>query len=119
LKTYNLFVYGTLQNKATLSMVLNRKYTGDYEPATLDGYIRLRSGVYMIFRYPGKQVEGQLVRGLDLDDMERLDRYEGVPNFYRRTVVNVDQMGEKVMAFVYYNGPKIKMSDFSDPLVAC
>ena len=107
-------------------MVLNRKYTGDYEPATLDNFIRLRSGVYMIFQNPGSKVEGQLVRGLSLDDMERLDRYEGVPNFYRRTVVNVKLIGDVpngahplTTAFVYYNGPGIKMSDFSDPLVAC
>lgn len=112
MKRYSLFAYGTLKDRGQLSYVIGRKYTGDFEEATLKDHIRVQPHYYMVFESPGNQVDGLLIRDLDEKEVQMLDRYEGVPNYYRKKVVTVEVGGKKEEALLYYNGPDFQLEDY-------
>ena len=72
----------------------------DYE-LNFDKIARRSTGAANITIVPGKVVWGVLYR-LSEQQMKALDRFEGVPEHYRRSEVNViDTQGNKIAAQVY------------------
>ncbi|MDZ8117982.1 gamma-glutamylcyclotransferase family protein [Pontiella agarivorans] len=75
----NLFTYGTLMWPEVLESVIGRRLTGTR--AVLEGYIRLRvKGQHypVAVRSPEDAVEGTLCTGLFPEELQCLDRFEGV-----------------------------------------
>lgn len=89
------FFYGSLMDADVLSAVAGERIPpARLIPARLPGYERLgmRHGVFpVLVEYPGAEVAGMLVRGIDADVARRLARYEG-PGYIlaRRTVTTAD-----------------------------
>ncbi|GIW65482.1 MAG: hypothetical protein KatS3mg095_0001 [Candidatus Parcubacteria bacterium] len=72
-----------------------------------DGYSSIRKGaVANIVKKEDSIVYGALFKISD-EDEEKLDKYEGYPNFYdKKTVKAKDKEGNEYDAFVYYREPK-------------
>lgn len=77
----DFFFYGSLMDADILSAVAGERIPpGRLIPARLAGYERLsaRYNVFpLIVEYPGAEVAGMLVRGIDAAAARRLVRYEG------------------------------------------
>ncbi|MEX0364795.1 MAG: NUDIX domain-containing protein [Ruegeria sp.] len=77
----DLFFYGTLRHAPLLEVVLGRPASDiDLTPATLADHAVHEVGDQifpMIVHAPGERAEGVLVRGLGLDDIARMEFYEG------------------------------------------
>lgn len=76
----SLFVYGTLMKSAQLDSVLWRHHTSAKIPATLLNFDRVvvkDQWFPAIYPEKGRSVEGLLIEGLDAEDWEKLDQYEG------------------------------------------
>lgn len=105
-----MFFFGTLMDRDVLTAVLGREVAdGDVRPAVLDGW--RRAGVAgrsypMLVRHPAGRVEGLLVDGLDGDDRERLERYEGPE--YRVAALTVRADGGDVPAGVFLCRPEVE-----------
>ena len=84
----HLFVYGTLLHDDTVRRVIGRVPAS--EPATLNGYRRMRmlDRPYPVIRpAPTEQVGGRILTGLNRSQIHQIDRYEGKE--YRRKRVRV------------------------------
>lgn len=86
-----VFAYGTLLDELFVSRLLEHPVSS--EPARLDGY---RVETLPAFDWPvlvhdaASCVEGRVYRGLDREDLRRLDLYEGTAEgLYRRVGVPV------------------------------
>jgi len=86
-----VFVYGTLLDELFVSRLLEHPVSA--QPARLDGY---RVETLPGFDWPvlvhdrSSSVDGLVYRGLDAEDLRRLDLYEGTAEgLYRRVGVQV------------------------------
>lgn len=96
-----VFTYGTLAFAEVMEAVAGRASAS--EPATLDGFVRLRvrGAVYPGVRArAGATVDGVLYRGLDAAALARLDRFEGALYERRRLAVRLAR-GGACEAWVY------------------
>jgi ADP-ribose pyrophosphatase len=102
----NLFFYGTLRHIALLEIVLARAATDiDLSDAMLPGYAvsNVAEGPFpMIKLDPSAQAIGVLVKGLDAEDIARLDFYEGSFEYDLRTVALAD--GQQVDVYMPHAG---------------
>ncbi len=87
------FVYGTLTDRETASKLLDTVTYGG--PAVLDGLHRV-DGQYPTL-LPGGSVEGRM---LQTDQIERLDRYEGVEQGLYSRITVPTQAGDSVDTYV-------------------
>jgi gamma-glutamylcyclotransferase (GGCT)/AIG2-like uncharacterized protein YtfP len=86
----DLFVYGTLMETDLLHRLTGKRFRA--EPARLPGFRRFQSpGCYPYIVVSAEQhVDGLLLRDIDDDTLQTLDRYEAEGDLYfRRTVVAV------------------------------
>ena len=101
----HLFVYGTLLFEKVRNRILHKSYSS--QPATLYDYQRtcIKGAHYPgIIKHDGSFVEGLLLLDIKLDDMKRLDEYEG--EYYHRIQVEVALgTGKKQTAMVYLIKP--------------
>ncbi len=98
---YTLFVYGTLMWQEVLSSVIGR--ICPMEKALLKGFkrCRIKGQIYPgIKKDPDSTVRGQLIRGLNEKDLQRLDRFEG-QEYKRIKVTVINSHGEKEEVFTY------------------
>lgn len=97
-----VFCYGTLRSGYHNHSYLNGcEYLGNY--FTNNDYTLFVSGLpYMVKRKGGGGVEGELYK-IDSDTLKRLDKLEGVPDFYYRDIITVYdfEVGNSVEAYVY------------------
>jgi gamma-glutamylcyclotransferase (GGCT)/AIG2-like uncharacterized protein YtfP len=97
----DVFTYGSLQFPRVLAAVIGR--VPPREPAVLEGFARyrVRGASYPgIVAEPGARTEGTVWRGLDLDALAALDRFEGA--LYERRALPVrTRAGFVVRAHVY------------------
>ncbi|WP_299196306.1 NUDIX domain-containing protein [uncultured Tateyamaria sp.] len=86
----NLFFYGTLQHVPLLERVLGRSADSiDLAPASLRDYIALseQEGHYPVLRQRANaETAGIIVRGLSVEDIARLNYYEGGFDYELRAV---------------------------------
>lgn len=97
----DVFAYGSLEFPVVLGAVIGR--VPAREPATLEGFarFRVRDGTYPgIVAAEGARAEGTLWRGVDLDGLAALDRFEGALYERRRLPVRT-RAGAVVAAHVY------------------
>jgi len=94
-KLNKMFVYGTLVSKGVREAFVSNPQ-------------RVQQAVLHDFRKEGLNVlesKGDRVDGLfflvDNKDLEALDQYEGIPDYYHRMLVTVDVGGKKEEANVY------------------
>ncbi|MEM4189341.1 MAG: gamma-glutamylcyclotransferase family protein [Candidatus Caldarchaeum sp.] len=100
------FAYGSNLDQEGMRRRVGRWY--DLKPALLKGY-RLVFDVYSSSWRGGvanvREDEASAVYGaaylLDEEQLEKLDRYEGVPHLYHRRKVVVEVEGQPVEAFIY------------------
>ncbi len=96
-----LFAYGTLQVPDIMARVTGKRFEGI--PAVLPDYQRSQiSGADYPGIAPSRGVEtpGTLFRGLDKEDLDRLDCFEGTL-YRRRSVVVLIAPGLQVAAWTY------------------
>jgi gamma-glutamylcyclotransferase (GGCT)/AIG2-like uncharacterized protein YtfP len=113
LKSFNLFVYGTLMDPSVFRAVLGKRLVltaGDADgisavharPAVLDGYKKISPDNTYLYAVPDPQgrIRGYVIGPLPAESMKALRKYEG-RNYSRRTV-KVQTAGgeEKAFAFV-------------------
>jgi gamma-glutamylcyclotransferase (GGCT)/AIG2-like uncharacterized protein YtfP len=102
----DVFTYGSLQFPRVLAAVIGR--VPPREPAVLEGFARyrVRGASYPgIVAEPGARTEGTVWRGLDLDALAALDRFEGA--LYERPELRVSVApAESCAAFVYLLRPE-------------
>lgn len=94
-KLNKMFVYGTLVSKSTREHLALR--TENIQQAVLHDF---RKEGLNILKSKGDHVIGLFFLA-DNGDLEAMDRYEGIPDFYHRMVVTVDVEGKKEEANVY------------------
>ena len=107
MKKQALFVYGSLCDKRLRERILQREVHA--EPACLNGY----SAYYLVAEpYPslrrigGAKTPGLLLSGIDAQDLQRLDRYEG--HLYRRKKLGVCVKFSRRRAWVYLLRPRFQ-----------
>jgi len=87
----NIFTYGSLMFPEVWERVVGSHY--QVSPARLDGYVRrqLRDEIYPVIvpQVPDSHVEGMLYFGISIEDLARLDRFEG-EYYVRRSVTVID-----------------------------
>lgn len=99
----NLFVYGELRRAEVLRRLLGR--LPDAEPAVVIDHHRRRdpqTGYFRVTPAAEARVAGLLLRGIDDEELGRIDAYEG-PG-YRRSLVEAFPEGlaaGKVQAWIY------------------
>ena len=101
-ESVDLFVYGTLMSDNHVRLILNRTVAS--EPVTLFHYMKVvpPGAFYFIVRQRGSQVRGRLLKGLTLEELERLDGFEDEGRlYYRRTVVVRDQNNQRRRCMTY------------------
>ena len=97
----NVFVYGTLLVPAMMETVVGRPLAS--APATLHGYRRSQlTGCYYpgIVPAEGQQVAGRVYQGVESEELERLDFFEG-PEYKRQSVQLVGEDNQPVAADTY------------------
>lgn len=102
---HHLYAYGTLQVGAIFAQIVGRAIEG--QPARLSGYAcyRISDRVYpAIVEAPGGAVPGVVYLGLSLEELERLDLYEG--HLYERREVRVWQGDGTLLAETYVLRPE-------------
>ena len=106
----NLFVYGELCHAAVLRAQLGRIPAA--VPAILEGYVRRRDpdhGFYVAEAADRGKIIGLLLRGIEPEELARLDAMEGVgEGRYHRADVVVTTVGSgdtDLSAQVYVGGP--------------
>ena len=101
---HRLFVYGTLQIPERVAEIIGRRLSG--VPAQLHGY---RCGRVLRADFPGIVPQamgctvGQLLSGLEQNDLSLLDCYEG--ELYRRIRVSVTAGDSTTSAWAYVITP--------------
>ncbi|MFW9856754.1 MAG: gamma-glutamylcyclotransferase [Candidatus Thorarchaeota archaeon] len=96
-----LFVYGTLQSGQSRHHLLAGLM---YENATLHGYRKIQSpdlGFPFIVENARSSVLGEVYFNVTSSHWVELDRVEGEGSLYHRTLVEVETLTEKLMAYVY------------------
>ncbi|TDK50293.1 NUDIX domain-containing protein [Antarcticimicrobium luteum] len=105
----DLFFYGTLCHKPLLEIVLGRTAGCiDARPGRLPDHAVFwaRDEVFpLIAPAPGQNTPGLLVRGLDAEDLARLNFYEGGFGYGRETVQLTLENGEFAAAEVFFPEP--------------
>jgi gamma-glutamylcyclotransferase (GGCT)/AIG2-like uncharacterized protein YtfP len=86
-----VFVYGSLLNPKRQREVVGRELP--MLPARLPGYERGRGRYFYIVARPGAETLGAILLDLDARDISALDRYEEVPDLYKREAVTVMTAG--------------------------
>ncbi len=105
--THNLFVYGTLTDLRLLKTITGKEFEG--EPAELPGYRKVDPpySYPLLLPDPRFKVNGLLLKNVDTEAIQRLDRYEDEGETYKRCKVKVRVKTRKteVEAFVYFGEP--------------
>ncbi len=106
----HLFVYGTLTDKPRLYKIAGKSFPTS--PACLKDFKKLASrfGYPYIIPEKGSVVEGLLIRNIDEQSLERIDRYEDEGRLYYRKEIQVVSAGEEIRCETYVGNPK-----FLDP----
>jgi gamma-glutamylcyclotransferase (GGCT)/AIG2-like uncharacterized protein YtfP len=98
-----LFVYGSLKRGFRHHSVLSGAEL-EGEASTAAGYRLVRYGAYPALVTGGeRRVLGELYR-VELDDLPRLDAFEGVPELYRRELVRLEDGSEAHAYFAVHSG---------------
>ena len=103
--TCNLFVYGTLMDKARLNSLIKR--IPDMHPAKVSGYRQFYDdslGFQSAERDENSTMRGQVLQGITTAELATLDNYEGVgEGSYRRakTRAMLADTKQQVEAFIY------------------
>jgi gamma-glutamylcyclotransferase (GGCT)/AIG2-like uncharacterized protein YtfP len=99
------FFYGSLMDADVLSAVTGERIPpGRLIPARLAGYERLcaRYNVFpVLVEYPGAEVAGMLVRGIDAAAARRLARYEGPDYVLAKRSITTAEGNEEAFVFLY------------------
>ncbi len=109
----DMFVYGTLMFDAVWDALIRNRYSKI--DATLEGYARLcvrGEGYPGLMACDGKSVNGVLVQGMSVADVQLLDRFEG--DDYRRKQVTVTCAGGRArdaQTYVFRNEKSFKLSE--------
>ncbi len=111
-----LFVYGTLKCGCCNHHILKPmiKEIISFSVITIEKYPMYRGDSYFPFLVDqpgiGDYIKGHL---FDVDDnyLERLDRFEGVPNLYKRKVIQVTKNEIVYEATVYIKAKKTKLEN--------
>jgi gamma-glutamylcyclotransferase (GGCT)/AIG2-like uncharacterized protein YtfP len=103
----NLFVYGTLTDKARFYELTGKSFVSF--PAILKDFRKLNSdrGYPYIVPEKGAVVEGLLIRNVDRRSMQKLDEYEGEGNLYHRKKVRVISAGDEIRCETYVGNPTL------------
>lgn len=98
-----VFIYGTLkQNRGNSWLMTDAKYLG--ECTTVGNYSLYVQGLPFLVEGEGPTVKGELYEVNDFV-MNYLDKFEGHPNFYKRSPITVLKNNKKVKAETYiYQG---------------
>jgi len=102
LRRMRVFLYGTLCHPPLLRAVLGR--AADVRPALLADHAVFRGAgvdVPLLVPAPGETAPGQLLSGLNDEDMARLGFYEAAFGYAARNVTVSDDAGGPVPAVVY------------------
>ncbi|XP_045208146.2 putative gamma-glutamylcyclotransferase CG2811 [Mercenaria mercenaria] len=128
-ETYHkVFVYGTLKkgqpNEYFMNMIPSVEYLGTAETRTK--YPLIIGGEWNLPMLLNREGEGKTVKGevyrVDKDALERLDQFEGHPDFYERTEIDVnltndDEVLSTVKCWTYfikdYSEKDVKQEHFS------
>ena len=98
------FFYGSLMDADVLSAVAGERIPpGRLIPARLAGYERLAAqyNVFpLIVEYPGAEVAGVLVRGIDAGVARRLARYEGPGYILAKRPVTTTEGRAEALVFI-------------------
>ena len=110
-----LFVYGTLMQGLGNHGIIS-KYSGGSQrflgkARTIEKYLMLTSGVpFVNSKIPEVTIKGELFEISDKKLLDELDRLEGHPDWYVRTLIKVQHIvdvaednGPTVDAFIYFN----------------
>ena len=105
-----LFVYGTLLDQEFTENLVRRRLT--YSPAKLYGFEKINPSESFPYNYivphDGCEVEGMIIKGLDMGSLKILDRYEGVGSgMYKRIKVQVSTNQGNVEAYTYIAGKRL------------
>jgi gamma-glutamylcyclotransferase (GGCT)/AIG2-like uncharacterized protein YtfP len=105
LDIFNIFVYGTLMDKARLNTLIKR--TPEMHPAKVTGYRQFYDeslGYQNAERDERSNIRGMVLVGINGQELRSLDHYEGMgEGSYRRVKVKAFIMDQKsqVEAFMY------------------
>ncbi|WP_174589983.1 gamma-glutamylcyclotransferase family protein [Methanocella conradii] len=102
---FNVFVYGTLMDKARLNSLIKR--IPEMHPAKVSGYRQFYDesvGYQNAERDDRSSVRGMLLSGITAQELRTLDHYEGIgEGLYRRVKVRAFTLDKKswAEAFMY------------------
>ncbi len=102
---FNVFVYGTLMDKARLNNLIKR--TPDMHPAKVTGYRQFYDdslGYQNAEKDDRANIRGMVLEGISSQELRVLDHYEGMgEGSYRRVMVRAFMLDKKsqVEAFMY------------------
>lgn len=101
-----LFVYGTLMDRALVQQLTGRRFRT--QAALLHGYRKVapQNGYPYIVADSGDTVEGIVLHDVDADALHAFDAYEEEGQLYRRTAVVVTVDAQAMPAFAYVGIPK-------------
>lgn len=97
MKNYKVFVYGTLKRGYRNHYLLEGK---EGKPAYAIGMDMYEGPGFPFAKEGGGIIKGELYE-VERNTLERLDRLEGHPFFYRRKIKEVVCDGKKQKAYVY------------------
>ena len=111
-----VFVYGTLRKGYwNHSLLENSKFLG--KAITKEKYSLFADGIPYVVKIPKTQIIGELYE-VDKETLERLDRLEGHPDFYKREEIEVLLDEKPMKAWIYFyphpKGKFIKSGDYTD-----
>jgi hypothetical protein len=100
-----LFAYGNLCFRQVLEDRIGHAWPGEYRAAVLEDHRITRTWPRYAVPSKGQQAHGFLLPDLTDEDLEKIDRYEGVHSgVYRRALVRINGR----MAWLYVIGPRGK-----------
>lgn len=99
-KTYLVFTYGTLRKgHANHYLLKGSKFVGQYH--TGPGYTKIIKGLpYLLEDAEGEGTYGEVYEVSPLT-LKLLDRLEGHPDWYVRTMITVENLEGRVKAYAY------------------
>lgn len=105
-----IFVYGTLKNGfSNHSLLADSEFLG--EASTVDMYALYAAGIPFVNKdEPISTIQGELYE-VNSSTLERIDRLEGHPDYYRREEIEVFKKSigytETITAWIYFHPEKI------------
>ncbi len=111
-----IFVYGTLRKGHRNHRLLeNSEFVG--YAITKDKYSLFVDGIPYVVKIPVSKIKGEVYR-IDKHTLEKLDRLEGHPDFYKRERIDVVINDRIIKAWIYFypypKGKLIESGDFED-----